>query len=144
MSLWGKLAATFGLTMTLAPLALGQAANPQSSSAPDPIQQLQKESLGEYFNSGYGWIIDSEYLKPPVVLWGRGDAKLDLSVDDPRYQYCLATAQILKTLYPLDDLDPANTQDYKIIIEKNSILIRSLPYPEMSLWYLTLQYACVG
>ncbi|CAF4701241.1 unnamed protein product [Rotaria sp. Silwood1] len=34
--------------------------------------------------------------------------------------------------------------DYKIIIEKNSILIRSIPYPEMALWYLTLQYACNG
>ncbi|CAF3660938.1 unnamed protein product [Rotaria sordida] len=34
--------------------------------------------------------------------------------------------------------------DYRIIIEKNSMVIRSLPYPEMALWYLTLQYVCNG
>ncbi|CAF2940535.1 unnamed protein product [Rotaria sp. Silwood2] len=34
--------------------------------------------------------------------------------------------------------------DYKINIEKNSMVIRSLPYPEMALWYLTLQYVCNG
>lgn len=34
--------------------------------------------------------------------------------------------------------------DYRIRIEKNSLLIRSLPYPEMGHWYLTLQYACNG
>ncbi len=34
--------------------------------------------------------------------------------------------------------------DYKIPIEKNSISVRSIPYPEMALWYLTLQYVCNG
>jgi hypothetical protein len=32
--------------------------------------------------------------------------------------------------------------DYRILIEKNSLLIKSIPYPEMALWYLTLQYVC--
>ncbi len=34
--------------------------------------------------------------------------------------------------------------DYRIVIDKNSISIRSLPYPEMAMWYLTLQYICNG
>jgi hypothetical protein len=32
--------------------------------------------------------------------------------------------------------------DYKILIDKNSMSVRSVPYPEMGLWYLTLQYSC--
>ncbi|CAF0819581.1 unnamed protein product [Rotaria sordida] len=32
--------------------------------------------------------------------------------------------------------------DYKIYINKNSVVVRSLPYPEMALWYLTLEYNC--
>ncbi|CAF4031485.1 unnamed protein product [Adineta steineri] len=34
--------------------------------------------------------------------------------------------------------------NYKILIDKNSISLRSLPYPEMGFWYLTLQYFCNG
>ncbi|CAF4168943.1 unnamed protein product, partial [Adineta steineri] len=34
--------------------------------------------------------------------------------------------------------------DYKILIDKNSSTIRSLPYPEMALWYLTFEYICNG
>jgi len=34
--------------------------------------------------------------------------------------------------------------DYRMIVEKNSMTIRSFPYPEMALWYLTLQYNCNG
>jgi len=32
--------------------------------------------------------------------------------------------------------------DYQIYINKNSITVRSLPYPEMAFWYLTLEYNC--
>ena len=32
--------------------------------------------------------------------------------------------------------------DYRVLIEKNSLLIKSVPYPEMGFWYLTLQYVC--
>ncbi|CAF2401618.1 unnamed protein product [Rotaria sp. Silwood2] len=32
--------------------------------------------------------------------------------------------------------------DYKIYINKNSVVVRSLPYPEMALWYLTLEHNC--
>ncbi|CAF1572483.1 unnamed protein product [Adineta ricciae] len=32
--------------------------------------------------------------------------------------------------------------DYKILLQQNSLTVRSLPYPEMGLWYLTLEYAC--
>ena len=34
--------------------------------------------------------------------------------------------------------------EYQLRIEKNSLLIRSIPYPEMALWYLTLHYICNG
>ncbi|UJR15924.1 hypothetical protein I4U23_002844 [Adineta vaga] len=32
--------------------------------------------------------------------------------------------------------------DYKLILKPNSLTVRSLPYPEMALWYLTLEYSC--
>ncbi len=34
--------------------------------------------------------------------------------------------------------------DYRILIEKNALVIKSIPYPEMAFWYLTLQYICNG
>ncbi|CAF1157947.1 unnamed protein product [Adineta steineri] len=34
--------------------------------------------------------------------------------------------------------------NYKILIDKNSISLRSLPYPEMAFWYLTLEFFCNG
>ncbi|UJR30663.1 hypothetical protein I4U23_018187 [Adineta vaga] len=33
---------------------------------------------------------------------------------------------------------------FTIIVEKNSISMRSLPYPEIAHWYLTLEYNCSG
>lgn len=32
--------------------------------------------------------------------------------------------------------------DYRIFLEKNSVSIRSIPYPEMGLWYLSFEYFC--
>jgi len=32
--------------------------------------------------------------------------------------------------------------DYRILIDKNSLTVRSLPYPEMARWYLTLEHSC--
>ena len=34
--------------------------------------------------------------------------------------------------------------EYQLRIEKNSLLIRSIPYPEIALWYLTLEHRCNG
>ncbi|CAF1057322.1 unnamed protein product [Adineta ricciae] len=33
---------------------------------------------------------------------------------------------------------------FKILIDKNSITMKSFPYPEMGFWYLTLEYICTG
>jgi hypothetical protein len=34
--------------------------------------------------------------------------------------------------------------DYQILISDSSLIVRSLPYPEMAFWYLTLEYNCNG
>lgn len=92
--------------------------------------------LNEYNSSiySYEFIIDDRNIGGTIHIDLKSQINSSLSNVNVSILGCLSKIQPRR--YNICE------NDYQIFIDQNSTTVRSLPYPEMALWYLTLEYHC--